>query len=69
MSGISVNWNDFYQDYRYCKVDVPSYPFQRKRYWLDNEQNNYEDRGKKPVENQKPLVEQIKQQSNSYKEV
>lgn len=33
--GVEVNWRAFYQDRRARKVSLPSYPFQRDRYWVD----------------------------------
>jgi malonyl CoA-acyl carrier protein transacylase len=32
--GAPVNWEDFDSDYHRRKVILPTYPFQRKRYWL-----------------------------------
>lgn len=34
-SGISIDWTGFDKDYRRSKVQLPTYPFQRSRYWLD----------------------------------
>ncbi|HEY9760972.1 MAG TPA: type I polyketide synthase, partial [Trichocoleus sp.] len=33
--GIKVNWAAFDRPYRRRKVSLPTYPFQRQRYWLD----------------------------------
>nr|AXN93586.1 PuwB [Cylindrospermum alatosporum CCALA 994] len=33
--GIPVDWVKFNSDYEYCRVSLPTYPFQRQRYWLD----------------------------------
>ena len=35
--GIAINWNGFDNDYQRIKVSIPSYPFQRKRYWLPDQ--------------------------------
>lgn len=35
LQGVSVNWKGFDQDYRRYRVILPTYPFQRKRYWID----------------------------------
>lgn len=32
--GVVVNWHGFYQDYARRRVPLPSYPFQRKPYWI-----------------------------------
>lgn len=31
--GVSVNWNGFYKGRDYRRVPLPTYPFERKRYW------------------------------------
>ncbi len=36
--GATIDWQGFDQPYRRTKVDLPRYPFQRQRYWLDDEQ-------------------------------
>jgi len=33
--GAQVNWSGFYRDYANRKVALPTYPFQRQRYWVD----------------------------------
>lgn len=33
--GVKVNWAGFDQPYRRRKVSLPTYPFQRQRYWID----------------------------------
>ncbi|WP_414573579.1 SDR family NAD(P)-dependent oxidoreductase [Nostoc sp. CCY 9925] len=33
--GISVDWSGFKQDYNLRRVALPTYPFQRQRYWLE----------------------------------
>ncbi|MDJ0843722.1 beta-ketoacyl synthase N-terminal-like domain-containing protein [Crocosphaera sp.] len=34
VKGTAINWDNFYQDVRVKMVSVPTYPFQRQRYWL-----------------------------------
>ncbi|MDO9003891.1 MAG: SDR family NAD(P)-dependent oxidoreductase [Aquabacterium sp.] len=34
-AGISINWQDVYGQQPFNKVMLPTYPFQRQRYWLD----------------------------------
>ncbi len=34
VQGLDVDWNGFDKDYRRSRVALPTYPFQRKRYWL-----------------------------------
>ena len=33
--GIEVNWRGFDLDYQRHRISLPTYPFQRQRYWLD----------------------------------
>jgi acyl transferase domain-containing protein len=46
--GVSVNWQGFDQGYSRRRLRVPTYPFQRERYWLPESKNQKEKR---------PLVE------------
>ncbi|MBD2504909.1 type I polyketide synthase [Anabaena azotica] len=38
--GVKVDWAGFYQDYSCQKVALPTYPWQRKRYWITNFQES-----------------------------
>ncbi|WP_287276156.1 MULTISPECIES: SDR family NAD(P)-dependent oxidoreductase, partial [unclassified Okeania] len=43
VQGIKVDWLGFEGDYSHQKVELPTYPFQRERYWVDapkNQQQN-----------------------------
>ncbi|GFE69987.1 type I polyketide synthase [Chroococcus sp. FPU101] len=33
-AGVPINWNAVDQDYALCRLPLPTYPFQRKRYWF-----------------------------------
>jgi malonyl CoA-acyl carrier protein transacylase len=35
--GVKVDWSEFDRDYSRSKVELPTYPFQRQRYWIDAE--------------------------------
>ena len=35
VKGVKIDWNGFDLDYLREKIPLPTYPFQRKRYWLD----------------------------------
>ena len=43
--GIQINWSGFYQDYKYNRLILPTYPFQRERYWFEGN-------------NSKPIIKQ-----------
>ncbi|HYR85176.1 MAG TPA: beta-ketoacyl synthase N-terminal-like domain-containing protein [Terriglobia bacterium] len=36
VSGVEINWKRFDEGYARRKVNLPTYPFQRQRYWLPN---------------------------------
>ncbi len=35
LAGISINWSGFYSQEQRHRVPLPTYPFQRQRYWVD----------------------------------
>jgi acyl transferase domain-containing protein len=35
VTGLSINWQGFDLDYHRQRIPLPTYPFQRKRYWVD----------------------------------
>ena len=35
IQGVKVDWSGFDQDYQRSRVPLPTYPFQRKRYWVE----------------------------------
>ncbi|MEG5059108.1 type I polyketide synthase [Microcoleus sp. A2-C5] len=37
--GFAIDWLGFDRDYSHCKVALPTYPFQRQRYWSEVEEN------------------------------
>jgi len=38
--GAKIDWQEFYRDQQHQRVVLPTYPFQRKRYWIDKQNNN-----------------------------
>ena len=39
VKGFNVDWSGFDGDYTNQKVELPTYPFQRERYWIDTSNN------------------------------
>ncbi|MBZ8179848.1 type I polyketide synthase [Oscillatoria salina] len=35
LAGVEVNWANFYQNEKHQRLPLPTYPFERKRYWLE----------------------------------
>jgi len=33
--GVTINWKGFDHDYHHRRIPLPTYPFQRQRYWVD----------------------------------
>jgi natural product biosynthesis luciferase-like monooxygenase protein len=41
LRGVSINWHGFDQDYSRRRLTLPTYPFQRQRYWFDQDANSF----------------------------
>jgi acyl transferase domain-containing protein/aryl carrier-like protein len=41
VQGIPVNWSGFDKGYHHRRVSLPTYPFQRERYWLATDENRH----------------------------
>jgi amino acid adenylation domain-containing protein len=37
INGVDIDWTGYYRDEQRLKVPLPTYPFERKRYWVDPE--------------------------------
>jgi acyl transferase domain-containing protein/acyl carrier protein len=35
LNGVSIDWKQLYRDERRSRLSLPTYPFQRQRYWID----------------------------------
>ena len=44
LQGVDVNWTSVAKDYDYRSLALPTYPFQRQRYWVKTTQNGHSDR-------------------------
>ncbi|MEW5861345.1 MAG: thioesterase domain-containing protein, partial [Cyanobacteriota bacterium] len=61
--GVEVDWVGFDQDYPRCRLPLPTYPFQRQRYWIETP-------SKKPVselqteEQPVPDFSQVREEAN-----
>jgi acyl transferase domain-containing protein/acyl carrier protein len=52
--GVEIDWDSFDRDYPRRRVQLPTYPFQRKRYWFETE--------KSVVDNWTPILSLIHEQ-------
>lgn len=41
LCGQSINWRSFYADEKRHRVILPTYPFEKKRYWMDDKANEF----------------------------
>jgi len=41
LAGVQIDWNGFYAGERRYRTSLPTYPFERKRYWIDEEKPMY----------------------------
>src|SRR5579885_2469998 len=55
LAGVTLDWNGFYAAERRRRVPLPTYPFEKQRYWIDEpakkaaqESSSHIDTGKKP---------------------
>lgn len=40
--GVPVDWSGFDRDYSRRRLQLPTYPFQRQRYWIENAENGHQ---------------------------
>ncbi|MEH2163178.1 MAG: beta-ketoacyl synthase N-terminal-like domain-containing protein [Nostoc sp.] len=62
--GISVNWSGFDQDYVRQRVNLPTYPWQRQRYWVETVQVDRK-QTKLPISNDSLIVPTVTPDDNS----
>jgi len=41
LAGASIDWSEFHAGERRCRLPLPTYPFERRRYWIDPAQLQY----------------------------
>ncbi|WFE15879.1 type I polyketide synthase [Bacillus atrophaeus] len=56
VKGLNIDWNMLYQDDKPQRISLPSYPFARDRYWIEeNERQTVEKNSVRPAEPNKPI--------------
>jgi acyl transferase domain-containing protein len=40
LAGVQVDWSGFYGGECRCRVPLPTYPFERQRYWIESQKSN-----------------------------
>jgi amino acid adenylation domain-containing protein len=41
LAGVDINWSGFYAQEQRVRIPLPTYPFERQRYWIEARGNNY----------------------------
>ena len=54
--GFTIDWSGFDRDYSRRRVVLPTYPFQRQRYWIESSDN-----GHPPAQPSSPIVDLLEQ--------
>ena len=64
VQGVDVNWIGFEQDYSRSRLSLPTYPFQRQRYWINDTSQVMDEQklGEKVSQLEKDSSENTKQQ-------
>jgi acyl transferase domain-containing protein len=52
VNGVNVDWSGFDRDYQRAKLPLPTYPFQRQRYWVDKPAETPSDKQQAPEKTQ-----------------
>jgi acyl transferase domain-containing protein/surfactin synthase thioesterase subunit len=61
VQGVAVDWSGFERDYHRQKVVLPTYPFQRQRYWIEMSNGRYQDKSITSENDSSLIVNLIKQ--------
>ncbi|WP_414590455.1 aminotransferase class III-fold pyridoxal phosphate-dependent enzyme [Anabaena sp. CCY 9614] len=68
MQGVDINWTGFEQDYSRNKRSLPTYPFQRQRYWLKSATSELPDvaQNTDEITNRKGQKQEYSQMENNH---
>ncbi|MGK7876652.1 MAG: SDR family NAD(P)-dependent oxidoreductase [Xenococcaceae cyanobacterium] len=70
VGGGKIDWSGFYGDYRRSKVVLPTYPWQRERYWVETENYRHKNRFlSSPSQELHPLLGKRLQSAIRHKEI
>ncbi len=42
LAGVEINWSGFYANEFRCRIPLPTYPFERQRYWIEREKSSHD---------------------------
>ncbi|MEM8531242.1 MAG: SDR family oxidoreductase [Chloroflexota bacterium] len=49
LTGVPINWKNFYTNERRQRIPLPTHPFERQRYWIDAQPHAYDQRGSQTI--------------------
>ncbi|MBW4687575.1 MAG: acyltransferase domain-containing protein [Komarekiella atlantica HA4396-MV6] len=61
VQGVAVDWSGFERDFQRQKLVLPTYPFQRQRYWIEVAHERYQDKSITSENDSSLIVNLIKQ--------
>ncbi|MGB8690433.1 MAG: type I polyketide synthase, partial [Microcoleus sp.] len=61
VQGFKIDWSEFYKDYPCRKVMLPTYPFQRQRYWIESLRDTQKKLVSVARENNTPTLKRLNQ--------
>jgi acyl transferase domain-containing protein len=62
LAGVAVDWAGVEQDYPRCRLPLPTYPFQRSRYWLEVTEGSSDrssSRSSQQLQSQQPVLPEV----------
>ncbi len=71
ITGVSIDWLGFHQGYPYRRIQIPTYPWQRERYWIESNSNPILSREKEremlhllSQDDEEKLLQELEQDNN-----
>ena len=49
LAGVELNWSKFYENEKRHRIPLPTYPFERERYWIEPKMNGTDQAANEPV--------------------
>ncbi|MEH2162310.1 MAG: beta-ketoacyl synthase N-terminal-like domain-containing protein [Nostoc sp.] len=62
MAGIEIDWSGFYAHEKRSRLPLPTYPFERQRYWIDSKPRSFS-----ALDDQKPDITETDKTSSSQR--
>ncbi len=56
LSGVEVEWEKYYEDEKRSRIQLPTYPFERQRYWIETSQNGRNSHAQLSLKGKRPDI-------------